>query len=345
MKNSNIRNAIGRRTCTLWKQAARVAPIVALEESLLKAFRTVTDEHVIVPALQEAHPVVTPSLTTEALASSSVPEIYSKFNVLNRRYHNVWDGMKDGGGEESSFVDIEEDVLAILHNIKEAHRALVGYHAADETLPDTEQQARAAFLLPDRVVFCIAFSQTRNRRGVAIPMLRMVKEVSESVGRHNRQTTTTNKVLRVVPILVGLSCPEEDVKLYASLAEDRNKDFSAPKDYIFYPKGGLYTFNACLQCLCTQIKNMFHICPSGLDNGVMAPALQFRCFILSEGWLHVRTIASLHHSVYVEAAAAAPEIKGNFHNFVEVVPGVVNDCLTGEEIAAFAHYIACRAVR
>ncbi|EPY26844.1 hypothetical protein STCU_06050 [Strigomonas culicis] len=348
MRTSIMSRAMLRCTHPLWKQATRTTSMASVEKRLLKAYASVTDDVLVIPPLRELSPTATGelpphTLTTEALASASVPEIYGKFNVLNRRYNNTWDSMKDGGGEESSFVDLELDVLTLLRHIKEAHRTLAHFHAAARR---EGGRAARAFPLPDRVVFIIAFSQSRNQRGVAMPMLRMVKEAREAMERHNRRATPTGKVLRVVPVLIGLSCHEDDVRHYASSV--RRQAVSAPRDYLFYPRGGLYTFNACLQCLCTQVRNLFHHHPSpaarrgrggGVGNAAVVDPLEFRCFILSEGWLHVRTIASLHHRGGADAVSSHPRCR------VEVVPGVVHDYLTGKEMSAFANYIACRAVQ
>ncbi|KAG8346542.1 hypothetical protein TRVL_02632 [Trypanosoma vivax] len=253
---------------------------------------------------------------------------------LSHRFTSLCDQEKCSDPTEIPFDTVERDVRLRLRWSREAVSLLRKYLKNQQIVGMGSRPRVKSHTLPQRVVFLVLYSHSRHAAAVGRSMKRIRDVVKTMLSvRHE-------EVLGVVTVCVGVNwrdlsigdgvCCEAEgdttAKTHAA-AEPQFED-----DVLWYPKAGLYTFNALLQCLCrVDSKN---------DEGTAGRAylsLHRRVLIISDGWFHVRTSTLLHHDISVSS--------GRHDTFsIEPMPFVLGPSHSEEEVNQFARYTACRAL-
>ncbi|KAK7201227.1 hypothetical protein NESM_000184300 [Novymonas esmeraldas] len=258
------------------------------------------------------------------------------FRHLSPRFSSVADSSKLFGATEVPLQDVCADVAALWKT------ACAAWEAAMEVVDGAAHHHRCGD--PQRLsrhyAMClvVCFSQTQEKWAVGSSMRRIASQVCglASAGAAAPQLFATT------PMFVGLQ------------GRDGLGGTASASDTVAYPTGGLYTLAALVQCLTRLAPHVLHprACgsPTSLQGLGDPYTLQPLVFLLSDSWLHTRSVADLFGD---DEVSAAPPWRDGVVSFtpaavrrsVHVVPAVVSDRLSGKEEDAFARFIWCTMQR
>ncbi|EKG06585.1 hypothetical protein TCSYLVIO_002306 [Trypanosoma cruzi] len=243
---------------------------------------------------------------------------------LSSRFTSQCDQEKSYGNAEMAFHTIHNDVQMRLCWAREALRII------QETLLQPSHVSRA---VPRRLVVLVLYSHTRHNAAVGLHMGCICDHVKAMLAERHEE------VLGVLTAAVGvkwrsLATPGTSAMSHINNNNNNNSsDLAFHDDVLWYPNGGLYTFNALLQCL-----SGVGIEADAEDKERESLQLHRKVLIISEGWFHVRTAAELHQPPQTLSGKCADTVD------VEPLPFVLGSAHSKEELRQFARYAACRAV-
>ncbi|KAG5476411.1 hypothetical protein LSCM1_04114 [Leishmania martiniquensis] len=285
-----------------------------------------------------------------------------RFRLLSARFSSATDSNKLFGAAEVPLRDVCTDVTDLWGT------ACMAWEEAMRTCRGALSSSG-----PYSVCFLVSYAQTQQRAAVGASMQRIVGQVCE-LARAN----STPQLFRVIPIFIGMRpqalLETRSAACNAPVVEAGAKFDGRSTDNVTYAKGGLYTLAETVQCIARLGPHAFHPRTSADALSPEEPSratpglctLEPQTFLLSDSWLHVRSVADLH-SGKGAAGYAASDSRGGFtaapptseevwghrgfeapffvpesmRRNVHVVPSVVTDCLSPKEERALARYVWC----
>ncbi|CAG9576428.1 conserved hypothetical protein [Leishmania major strain Friedlin] len=294
-----------------------------------------------------------------------------QFRLLSARFSSASDSNKFFGAAEMPLRDVCADMAEIWDTMcttwEDAMRAWSGPPCS----------GAAGFSRRHSACFLVCYVQTQQKVAVGMSVQRIAAQVCE-LARANYAP----QLFRVVPIFIGLRAQVTlcmDATACSSLAADVAPMVDARRtETVTYATGGLYTLAETVQCI-TRL-GPHALDPRGSSDasphvGSSRAAPELLCtlepqvFLLSDSWLHVRSVADLYGDDSLSnsasdsrsASAAAPPASEQGQNRharratsfvpestrrnVHVVPAVVADRLSRIEERAIARYIWCNMQR
>ncbi|KAG5476132.1 hypothetical protein LSCM4_05090 [Leishmania orientalis] len=290
-----------------------------------------------------------------------------QFRLLSARFSSASDSNKFFGAAEVPLRDVCADMAELWSTACMAWEEAV--RACSAAMPLSRQHS---------VCFLIGYAQTQQRAAVGASMQRIAEQVCGLT-----RTNSAPQLFRVIPVFIGMRT-QATLKTDSTVCDSPLADVGAtidPRkaDSVTYAKGGLYTLAGTVQCITRLGPHAFNPrmpadASPPAESSRTAPellcTLEPQIFLLSDSWLHVRSVADLHSGHFVggysasdsrgglATASPASERDWDRRSFkapsfvpestrrsVHVVPSVVTDHLSRKEERAVARYVWCDVQR
>ncbi|CAJ1027088.1 hypothetical protein, conserved [Leishmania lindenbergi] len=295
-----------------------------------------------------------------------------QFRLLSARFSSTSDSNKSFGAAEVPLRDVCADMAELWGT------ACTTWEEAMRTCCGTAACSAACFPSHYSVCFLVCYVQTQQKAAVGMSMQRIAEQVGE-LARANYAP----QLFRVVPIFIGMRTQVElsmDTTTCDSLAAEVEATVDAQTpDTVTYATGGLYTMAETVQCITRLHPHIFDPRESvDVVSHAASPCaasevvyrLEPQVFLLSDSWLHVRSVADLFSDSSVMAYSASDSPAGfataspasgwgrtrhghrvasfvpeSTRHHVHVIPAVVTDRLSQREERAIARYVWCSVQR
>lgn len=332
-------------------------------------------------ATAEGPTQVAPSTASSPLSRVLSSNLFSKYE-LQERHHSDWLQFRLLSARFSSAFDSNKFFGAAEKPLRDVCADMAEIWDTTCTAWEEAMQARngatgsGAAGLPKRhsACFLVCYVQTQQKAAVGVSMQRIAAQVCE-LARANYAP----QLFRVVPVFIGVRAQMTlcmDATACSFLAADVAATVGAQTtETTVYATGGLYTVAETVQCITHLDPHAFD--PRGSSDALPHVAssrgapellctLEPQVFLLSDSWLHVRSVADLYgddssmsnsasdNRAASAAASPASEQARNLHAHgarsfvpestrrnVHVIPAVVADRLSRKEERAIARYIWC----